>query len=229
MDVSKPFVDTLWIGTMKEYGWEISLAYEGNHAYCEYCGLLGHTIELCWKKRMVQGKAINGETTNNTIQANKGIRRPEKERWVPKNGTTGNAETQQQDCNTIKMPSHNKTVILTNTQNGINSEAKQELIRAGLISESEASGSKRNNHDSLRASQEYNLHMGASLHQLKNDIKHGDTVLSETLSNNNDDAEVQQSKAFDFEMQARTNQIFDSNSALVLHPEIEETGGDGTH
>lgn len=127
------------------------------------------------------------------------------------------------------MSSHNETVILTNTQNGINSEAKQELIRAGLISESEASGSKRNNHDSPRASQEYNLQMGASLHQLKNDIKHGDTVLSETLSNNNDDAEVQQSKAFDFEMQPRTNQIFDSNSAQVLHPEIEETWGDGTH
>lgn len=30
MDVSKPFTKILWIGTSKEYGWEVSVEYEGN-------------------------------------------------------------------------------------------------------------------------------------------------------------------------------------------------------
>lgn len=57
MDVSKPFLNTLWIGTSKEYGWTIELEYEGNHAYCDYCGILGHTVGLCQKKREDHGKA----------------------------------------------------------------------------------------------------------------------------------------------------------------------------
>lgn len=51
IDVSKLFIDTLWIGTSKNYGWSISVEYEGNHTYSQYCGLLGHTIGLCHKKR----------------------------------------------------------------------------------------------------------------------------------------------------------------------------------
>lgn len=58
MDVSKPFRDELWIGTSKDYGWSIYVEYEGNHAYCQYCGILGHTIGLCKKKQKGQGKAI---------------------------------------------------------------------------------------------------------------------------------------------------------------------------
>lgn len=50
IDVSKPFLDTLWIGTSKEYGWSVLVEYKGNHAYCQYCGLLGHTTGLCKKK-----------------------------------------------------------------------------------------------------------------------------------------------------------------------------------
>lgn len=80
MDVSKPFRDTLWIGTSKEYGWAVSMEYEGNHAYCQYCGLIGHTIGLCKKKRMVQGKAVAGEGINTNV-----TKKPqEKERWIPK-------------------------------------------------------------------------------------------------------------------------------------------------
>lgn len=81
MDVSKPFIDTLWIGTSKEYGWSVSVEYEGNHAYCQYCGLLGHTIGLCKKKRTIQGKALQKEGNdggNRTIAA-KSIKMHEKE------------------------------------------------------------------------------------------------------------------------------------------------------
>lgn len=65
MDVWKPLLDKLWIGTSKEYGWSISLEYEGNHAYCIKCGLLGHSIGLCRKKRQDQGKAIDDNTRHN--------------------------------------------------------------------------------------------------------------------------------------------------------------------
>lgn len=58
VDVSKPFVDTLWIRISKEYGWAISVEYEGNHAYCEYCGLLGHVLGLCRKKRQEQRNVV---------------------------------------------------------------------------------------------------------------------------------------------------------------------------
>lgn len=58
LDVSKPFIEKLWIGTSDDYGWEISLEYEGNHAYCSYYGLLGHTLGLCRKKREEQGKDV---------------------------------------------------------------------------------------------------------------------------------------------------------------------------
>lgn len=66
MYVSKPLLDKLLIGTSKEYGWSISLEYEGNHAYCVYHGLRGHSIGLCHKKRQDQGKeAIDGNTRHN--------------------------------------------------------------------------------------------------------------------------------------------------------------------
>lgn len=39
--MSKHFRESLWIGTSKEYGWLVFLEYVGNHAYCDYCGLLG--------------------------------------------------------------------------------------------------------------------------------------------------------------------------------------------
>lgn len=86
LDVSKPFIEKLWIGTSKEYGWEISLEYEGKNAFCEYCGLLGHTLGLCRKKREAQGKAVEKESnsrqpsTNNQIHGRVGTR----ELWIEK-------------------------------------------------------------------------------------------------------------------------------------------------
>lgn len=56
MDVSKPFLDTIWIGTSKE---SVPLEYEGNHAYCEYCGLLGHTLlESAIRNNRITGKQL---------------------------------------------------------------------------------------------------------------------------------------------------------------------------
>lgn len=59
-DVSKPFVESLWIGTSKEYGWLIDPEYEGNHAYCDYCSILGHMVGLCRKNSKVKPKSGKG-------------------------------------------------------------------------------------------------------------------------------------------------------------------------
>lgn len=87
LDVSKPLIDKLWIGTSKEYGWEISLEYEGNHAYCDYCGLLGHTLGLCRKKREDQGKAVAKEGETRVTEPHKlpHGKNNRKEQWVAKN------------------------------------------------------------------------------------------------------------------------------------------------
>lgn len=86
MDVAKPFADNLWIGTSKEYGWTIELEYEGNHAYCDYCGILGHTIGLCKKKRAEKGKAkvTNRKDFNSQNQANASNISGQSEQWVAK-------------------------------------------------------------------------------------------------------------------------------------------------
>lgn len=91
MDVSKPFIDTLWIGTSKEYEWSVTVEYEGNHAYCQYCGLLGHTIGLCKKKRMAQGKAPQKEGNDGSTRPTtaRPIKMHEKELWVLKNPKHG--------------------------------------------------------------------------------------------------------------------------------------------
>lgn len=57
LDVSKPMLDTVFLGTSKENGWFQSLEYEGNNTFCTYCGLLGHVVGLCRKKAHVKGKA----------------------------------------------------------------------------------------------------------------------------------------------------------------------------
>lgn len=57
LDVTQELIDQVWIGTSKEHGWVIDIEYEGNHALCEYCGLLGHIVGLCRKKREAYGKA----------------------------------------------------------------------------------------------------------------------------------------------------------------------------
>lgn len=84
IDVSKPFINTLWIGTSKDYGWSISVKYENNPAYCQYCGLLGHAIGLCRKKFQVQRKAVVGEETDKLVNVVRGNKPQEKEEWVVK-------------------------------------------------------------------------------------------------------------------------------------------------
>lgn len=58
LDVSKPLLEKIFIGITKEHGWYQEIEYEGNHAYCSYCGLLGHMAGLCRKKRQDNGKTI---------------------------------------------------------------------------------------------------------------------------------------------------------------------------
>lgn len=65
MDVTQSFFDKLWIGTSKDNGWPITVEYEGNNAFCNYYGLLGHTIGFCRKKRNVQGKLNTVEEKKN--------------------------------------------------------------------------------------------------------------------------------------------------------------------
>lgn len=55
LDVSKPMLDTVFLGTSKENGWFQSVEYEGT--FCTYCGLLGHVVGLCRKKAHIKGKA----------------------------------------------------------------------------------------------------------------------------------------------------------------------------
>lgn len=62
MDVTKPFFDPsdpIWIGTSKEQGWKIDLEYQGNPAYCTFCGLLWHTVGLCRNKYLQISSQIN--------------------------------------------------------------------------------------------------------------------------------------------------------------------------
>lgn len=46
LDVSKPLLDKLYIGINKETRWYQKNEYEGNNAYCSYCGLPGHIAGL---------------------------------------------------------------------------------------------------------------------------------------------------------------------------------------
>lgn len=50
LDVSKPLLESLFMGTSKEEHLIVELEYEGNNAYCTHCGLLGHVTGMCRKK-----------------------------------------------------------------------------------------------------------------------------------------------------------------------------------
>lgn len=153
LDVSKRFVEKLWIGTSKEYGWEISLEYEGNNGYCEYCGLLGHTLGLCRKKRDAYGKAVVNEgnghipNTNSQRQGKPGAR----EQWVAK---TKEAEItsindSQQKVQEDKVISNLGTPRVTNLQkpqNGDTRITRQALIDASLIEDDSSQGQTYSTH-----------------------------------------------------------------------------------
>lgn len=99
MDVSKPFLDKVWIGTSKEYGWFIPVEYEGNHAYCAYCGLFGHTVGFCSKKRQDQSKAIATENNNTqlTHTAKPNTKHGRKEKWIAKKIELHNTQQQKDE------------------------------------------------------------------------------------------------------------------------------------
>lgn len=158
LDVSKSLLEKLWIGTSKEYGWEISLEYEGNHAYCEYCGLLGHTLGLCRKKRDDHGKAVvkdNRERPeNNTHRSGKNGR---SEQWVMKNKVAdpgGEQNLQNNDGQiTERTTPQAENLILRNKEHGIGEETRQKLIETGLASHSghqiECEGNQFETHSSM--------------------------------------------------------------------------------
>lgn len=81
MDVSKTFVENLWIGTSKENGWMIDVEYIGNNTYCEYCSLLRHTIGLCRRKIQADGKLT---VTEEKKPASVGTKNKHNTEWVVK-------------------------------------------------------------------------------------------------------------------------------------------------
>lgn len=154
LDVSKPLLDKLWIGTSKEYGWEVSLQYEGNNAYCDYCGLLGHTLGLCRKKRDDQGKAVATDGTNR-VQDTKDKPRQytgntaRREQWVEKSreADMGMAIDKTNNAHDT-IPNNNKAgtsrmeltpmlddILSRDQGNGISEEVRHKLLKAGLITE----------------------------------------------------------------------------------------------
>lgn len=129
LDVSKPFMESVWIGTSKEYGWSIDLEYEGNHAYCDYCGILGHTMGLCKKKREDNGKTKTSRGKEK-LQEETWVKGT-KEQWVPKQTGMGTQdESRQHDPlvdSMIGVVSSDIQAQVTKAQVG----ASQTLIREG--------------------------------------------------------------------------------------------------
>lgn len=131
IDVRHESIDKLWIGTSKEHGWVIEVEYEGNHAYCSYCGLLGHTVGLCRKKRQVQGKAPM-DTTSKEPMVEKPRNQINKEhgQWIVKDNKANHHKTDQ-------SLQHAPTEILKRPESGIHEDTRQALKNVGLLSESE--------------------------------------------------------------------------------------------
>lgn len=110
MDVTQQFVDKLWIGPSRENGWSITVEYEGNNAFCKYCGLLGHTMGLCLRKRQVQGKSIIVEENKNT-QNRPELKKKETQQWVAKGYGNGASSTSQTVAPKEKQRNNNINVI----------------------------------------------------------------------------------------------------------------------
>lgn len=109
----------------------IEVEYEGNHAYCSYCGLLGHTVGLCRKKRQVQGKAPM-DTTSKEPMVEKPRNQINKEhgQWIVKDNKANHHKTDQ-------SLQHAPTEILKRPESGIHEDTRQALKNVGLLSESE--------------------------------------------------------------------------------------------
>lgn len=126
IDVTQKLEEQLWIGISKENGWLINVEYEGNHAYCSYCALLGHTIRLCRKKRNDNGKSLVG-ATNKEPQTAASTKHGPKDRnqWMVK----ARAQPQQH------MEQNTPHEILKKPEDGDTDAIRQALNEAGLLSE----------------------------------------------------------------------------------------------
>lgn len=161
MDVSKPFLDTLWIGKSTKYGWTIELEYEGNHASCDYCGILGRTVGLCRKKREDHGKvkSSKGQDYIPTAQAKPNDKPGPSVKWVAKTVEAKSLKESQgmllpkevdKDIATQSTvvqgeDSQSKQVeILTRPHDAVNENTRQTLSKIGLIVDPETQSSPNN-------------------------------------------------------------------------------------
>lgn len=107
----------------------IDVEYEGNHAYCSYCGLLGHTVGLCRKKRQAQGKAPmegTNKESSEEIQAKNTTK--ERTQWTVKTKSGTNQKPNQNDLDAPRE-------ILKKPEGRINEVTRQALKNVGLISD----------------------------------------------------------------------------------------------
>lgn len=238
MDVSKPFVDTLWIGTSKDYGWLVSVEYEGNHAFSQYCGLLGHTIGLCRKKREVQGKAKmdEGPQTSTKPPAQTSLKISSKGQWVAKDGSAHISQavtTANQNSNVAANQidnlqnsdignTHEKVTIMKNPIERVNSETRQVLLKAGLLSPSTSESSQQPNlpgpvlfADHSKEDSQYNM-----------DDMVNESLMGRTSDDKNffaEDPTVKNQALIDLVNSGHTQRLLpstDTISDVVLHPEI---------
>lgn len=84
MDVTKPFLDSIWIGTSKYHSWKIDLEYQGNQAFSTFCGLLGHTVGLCRKKQQILGKAVVDDKSDKRTPNPKAPQTNRTSQWITK-------------------------------------------------------------------------------------------------------------------------------------------------
>ncbi|KAL3646674.1 hypothetical protein CASFOL_009218 [Castilleja foliolosa] len=58
VDLSKDFLDEIWIGDSTKEGYWQSIMYEGNVSFCSHCGLLGHVKGVCRKLPTISMKEV---------------------------------------------------------------------------------------------------------------------------------------------------------------------------
>lgn len=211
-------------------GWFVE--YEGNHAFCQYCGLLGHTIGLCRKKREVQGKAKMDEGTQNVNQlpAQNSQKIPFKGQWVAKDGsanisqavTTNNQnnkdENQKQSDGGFTQE---RVTILKKSNVGANSDSRRVLLEAGLISPPNLELSQQttspnpvlSNAHSKEDSQ-YNVSPGHAQRHLLNTNTAYDTVLHPEITQMNE-------SFVHYDTVIQTSSVLSLNKFSVLDTEDE--------
>lgn len=130
LDVTQELVDKLWVGTSKEHGWMVTVEYEGNHAFCSYCGILGHTVGLCRKKRQTQGKTPMDAKTNDMSTDAPRTSTKDRNQWIVKSKAHDTQPTTQAE-------KQNPRVILKRPHEGVTDDTRQALKNVGLLSDDE--------------------------------------------------------------------------------------------